>query len=156
MAEAENSVNIHTQNIAIFHSNHGALVQLSENHLTAFRQRPSHEFNQGLVFSNKPLKDDELFEVRIDRKVSHLPLLNLSFSLSWFFEQVHSWTGSLQIGVITHDPAELVPTPPNALDIANRAWVSENQNKNSENSYWDLKYNFNRYCLEVTYLKMEK
>ena len=52
-----------------FHSNHGSLVQLSENHLTAFRQRPSHEFNQGLVFSHKPIKDDELFEVRIDRKV---------------------------------------------------------------------------------------
>lgn len=57
------------ENNFTFHRNHGALVQLSENRLTAFRQRPSHEFNQGLVFSNKPLKNDEVFEVRIDRKV---------------------------------------------------------------------------------------
>ena len=53
-----------------FHSNHGSLVQLSENRLSAFRLRPSHEFNQGLVFSSQPLKDDQLFEVKIDRKVS--------------------------------------------------------------------------------------
>lgn len=52
-----------------FHQNHGTLVQLSENGLSAFRLRPSHEFNQGLVFSSRPLQDDQVFEVRIDRKV---------------------------------------------------------------------------------------
>ena len=52
-----------------FHSNHGNLVQLSEDRLSAFRLRPSHEFNQGLVFSSLPLRNDEVFEVRIDRKV---------------------------------------------------------------------------------------
>ena len=59
-----------------FHSNHGTLVQLSENRLSAFRLRPSHEFNQGLVFSNQPLKDDQLFEVRIDRKVCTILILS--------------------------------------------------------------------------------
>ena len=52
-----------------FHPIHGTLVQLSENGLSAFRLRPSHEFNQGLAFSNRPLKDEQVFEVRIDRKV---------------------------------------------------------------------------------------
>ena len=57
-----------------FHANHGTLVQLSENGFSAFRLRPSHEFNQGLVFSSRSLKDEQVFEVRIDRKV--LKLLN--------------------------------------------------------------------------------
>ena len=65
MAEGDSD----SENNFTFHYNHGTLVQLSENRLTAFRQRPSHEFNQGLVFSHKPLKDDEVFEIRIDRKV---------------------------------------------------------------------------------------
>ena len=65
MAEGEQD----SEDLFTFHHNHGTLVQLSENRLTAFRQRPSHEFNHGLLFSSKPIKDDELFEVRIDRKV---------------------------------------------------------------------------------------
>lgn len=74
MAESDSD----SKNNFTFHRNHGALVQLSENRLTAFRQRPSHEFNQGLVFSNKPLKNDEIFEVRIDRKVRTLCQKNKS------------------------------------------------------------------------------
>ena len=53
-----------------FHSIHGSSVQLSENGSSAFRLRPSHEFNQGLVFSSLSLKDEQIFEVRIDRKVT--------------------------------------------------------------------------------------
>ena len=37
--------------------------------------------------------------------------------------QVHSWTGSLQIGVMTADPASLQPAPHNALDVVNKSWV---------------------------------
>lgn len=77
----------HTQNNIVqlhqqFHPNHGTLVQLSENCLSAFRLRPSHEFNQGLVFSSRPLRDDQVFEVRIDRKVytMHFSSMNVLYA----------------------------------------------------------------------------
>ena len=54
---------------ASFHSKTGSLVTLSNNNKTAQRNQPVQEFNNGVIFSNEPLKDAQLFEVRIDRKV---------------------------------------------------------------------------------------
>jgi neuralized-like protein 4 len=45
------------------------MVTLSNNGRTAQRNHPAQEFNNGVVFSLEPLKDNQLFEVKIDRKV---------------------------------------------------------------------------------------
>ena len=41
----------------------GSLVKLSGGRRTAERRRPLDEFNNGVVMTNRPLRDDELFEV---------------------------------------------------------------------------------------------
>jgi len=62
-----------------FHENHGRNVQFrDEERVTAFR---SDSYNQGIVISNRPLKTDEVFQVRIDK-------LN------------QRWSSSLSIGVV--------------------------------------------------------
>ena len=52
-----------------FHRRHGSLITLANNGRTASRSEPSQEFNNGLVISRRPLKENEIFEVRIDKKV---------------------------------------------------------------------------------------
>jgi Neuralized. len=46
------------------------------------------DFNNGVVLTNRPLKPNELFEVRLDKMVT-------------------KWAGSIEIGVTTHNPTEL-------------------------------------------------
>lgn len=46
-----------------FHERVGALVKLSNNARTAERRRPIDEFNNGVVMTHRPLRDNELFEV---------------------------------------------------------------------------------------------
>jgi neuralized-like protein 4 len=46
------------------------------------------DFNNGVVLTHRPLKPDELFEVRLDKMVT-------------------KWAGSIEIGVTTHSPTEL-------------------------------------------------
>jgi len=64
-----------------FHTRCGSLVKLSANRRTGERLKPSDEFNNGIVMTHRPLKDDELFEIRIDRLVS---CFILTFSLPYF------------------------------------------------------------------------
>ena len=52
-----------------FHRRHGSLITLTNNGRTACRSEPGQEFNNGLVISRKTLKENEIFEVRIDKKV---------------------------------------------------------------------------------------
>lgn len=59
-----------------FHSKCGKKITLTNNNRTA--KRMVTEFNHGLVLSAEPLKDDVLFEVRIDQKVA-------------------SWSGSIEV-----------------------------------------------------------
>lgn len=54
----------------MFHERCGESVKLSNDNKTASRNLA--EFNYGLVLSSEPLVNDELFEVRIDKKVSSL------------------------------------------------------------------------------------
>ncbi|XP_076270318.1 neuralized E3 ubiquitin protein ligase 4 isoform X2 [Rhynchophorus ferrugineus] len=72
-----------------FHERCGSLVKLSNNNRTAERRRPLDEFNNGVVMTNRPLKDGELFEIRIDRLVD-------------------KWSGSIEMGITTHNPNSLV------------------------------------------------
>lgn len=46
------------------------------------------DFNNGVVLTNRPLRANELFEVRLDKMVS-------------------KWAGSIEIGVTTYSPTEL-------------------------------------------------
>lgn len=48
-----------------FHDKCGGLVKLSNTRRTAERRRPLDEFNNGVVMTNRPLKDDEMFEVLV-------------------------------------------------------------------------------------------
>ena len=48
-----------------FHERCGTLVKLTNNHCTAERQRPLDEFNNGVVTTARPLRNDERFEVSV-------------------------------------------------------------------------------------------
>jgi neuralized-like protein 4 len=71
-----------------FHARCGSLVKLTSNSRTAERRRPFDEFNNGIAMTSRPLKDNELFEIRIDRLVD-------------------KWSGSIEAGVTTHCPSAL-------------------------------------------------
>lgn len=71
-----------------FHNRCGSLVKLSPNCRTSERRRPLDEFNNGVVMTHRPLRDNELFEIRIDKLVD-------------------KWSGSIEVGVTTHNPAAL-------------------------------------------------
>lgn len=71
-----------------FHNRCGSLVKLSTNCRTSERRRPLDEFNNGVVMTHRALHDNELFEIRIDKLVD-------------------KWSGSIEVGVTTHNPAAL-------------------------------------------------
>ncbi|XP_047524615.1 neuralized-like protein 4 isoform X2 [Pieris napi] len=71
-----------------FHPRCGILVKLSNNNKSAERSRPLDDYNNGVVMTHRPLYDNELFEIRIDRLVD-------------------KWSGSIEVGVTTHNPATI-------------------------------------------------
>ncbi|KAG6443228.1 hypothetical protein O3G_MSEX002723 [Manduca sexta] len=71
-----------------FHPRCGILVKLSANNKTAERARPLDDYNNGVVMTHRPLYDNELFEIRIDRLVD-------------------KWSGSIEMGVTSHNPATI-------------------------------------------------
>lgn len=56
---------------AELHPRSGKLIGLSNSNRTARRNQPVQEFNHGLVLSKEPLRDRDVFTVRIDKKVSN-------------------------------------------------------------------------------------
>lgn len=66
-----------------FHDKCGSLVKLSSGHRSAERRRPLDEFNNGVVMTHRPLKDSELFEIRIDRLVD-------------------KWSGSIEVNFLSY------------------------------------------------------
>uniref|UniRef100_A0A672NLP7 Neuralized-like protein 4 n=1 Tax=Sinocyclocheilus grahami TaxID=75366 RepID=A0A672NLP7_SINGR len=77
-----------TNDALLFHEKCGTLIKLSNNNKTAERRRPLDEFNNGVVMTNRPLRNNEMFEIRIDKLVD-------------------KWSGSIEIGVTTHNPNNL-------------------------------------------------
>lgn len=63
-----------------FHHVRGRNVRIINNGLTALRPRPLAEFNDAIVFSNRPLRDGELFEIYLDSMVDR-------------------WSGSIELGI---------------------------------------------------------
>ncbi|CAG5929217.1 unnamed protein product [Menidia menidia] len=53
---------------AELHPRSGKLIGLSNSNRTARRNQPVQEFNHGLVLSKEPLRDRDVFTVRIDKK----------------------------------------------------------------------------------------
>ena len=62
-----------------FSSFHGGQVAVSHNSRSAVRINPLCEFNDAIVMSYRPLRDDELFEVIVEKLVSR-------------------WSGSMEAG----------------------------------------------------------
>lgn len=73
------------------------------NGLTAVRPRPLTEFNDAIVFSNRPLRDGELFEIILEKMVDR-------------------WSGSVEIGVTACRPDEL-ELPSTATDLDQTTWM---------------------------------
>ncbi|CAB3250156.1 unnamed protein product [Arctia plantaginis] len=71
-----------------FHPRCGILIKLTANNKCAERARPLDDYNNGVVMTHRPLHDNELFEIRIDRLVD-------------------KWSGSIEVGVTSHNPATL-------------------------------------------------
>jgi neuralized-like protein 4 len=57
------------------------------------------------VLSSCPLQDNQLFEVRIDKKIN-------------------SWSGSIEVGVTCCDPSTIdVPFPSSATELREGTWI---------------------------------
>lgn len=86
-----------------FHPRCGRFVHLSDDRRSASRTRPHDEFNNGVVLSNRPLNDNELFEVVMVQKVS-------------------KWSGSLEMGVTIHKP-ETLEIPSSLANFRDGMWL---------------------------------
>ena len=72
----------------MFHSACGSHAAVINSGITSHRPNAADDFNFGVVLTNRFLKSNEVFEVRLDKMVS-------------------KWAGSIEIGVTTHSPTDL-------------------------------------------------
>ncbi|KAG8236591.1 hypothetical protein J437_LFUL016943 [Ladona fulva] len=85
----------------LFHPNCGTNVAIVNNGRTIVKLNDDEKYH-GFAMTNRPLKDNELFEVRLDRKTT-------------------KWDYGMAIGVTTHDPNTLV-VPIYVDDLKNGTW----------------------------------
>lgn len=86
-----------------FHHIHGQNSTIANNGRTCLRPNATGEFNDAIIMSSRPLKDNELFEVIIEKMVDR-------------------WSGSLEAGVTLIKPEEL-EFPNTMTDIAYDTWM---------------------------------
>ncbi|XP_032236441.2 neuralized-like protein 4 isoform X1 [Nematostella vectensis] len=87
----------------VFHPHCGSLVQLGNRNRTAERQFPEEEFKNSVVLTNQPLRDNELFEVVVEKLTD-------------------MWAGSLEVGITSHNPLQIV-LPPTMTSMTSGAWM---------------------------------
>jgi neuralized-like protein 4 len=75
-------------NRLLFHQNCGSHASVINSGMSAHRPNAADDFNFGVVLTNRPLRANEVFEVRLDKMVA-------------------KWAGSIEIGVTTHSPNDL-------------------------------------------------
>lgn len=78
--DLESSCVVETEELR-FHHVHGQNAVIVNNGRTATRPNASGEFNDAIIMSNRPLKDNELFEIIIEKMVDR-------------------WSGSIEAGKI--------------------------------------------------------
>ncbi|KAG0729696.1 Neuralized-like protein 4 [Chionoecetes opilio] len=89
----------------MFHPRCGRCVHLANGNKTAFRSNPTQEFNRGLIFSLEPIKDNEVFEVTIDKKFFRpLSLRPLVTPASQRFNPSHGGLPELSVRVCMFEP----------------------------------------------------
>ena len=79
-----------------FHDRKGAMIKLSNNNRTCERRRPYDEFNNGVVMTHRPLRDNELLEIRIDRLVYSLNLAKTLTKLDQNIREIDGFILCLQ------------------------------------------------------------
>uniref|UniRef100_A0A8B9PAZ3 NHR domain-containing protein n=1 Tax=Apteryx owenii TaxID=8824 RepID=A0A8B9PAZ3_APTOW len=87
----------------LFHPNCGQKAAIVNEGRTALRPHATDDFNHGVVLSSRALRDNELFQVRIDKMVD-------------------KWAGSIEIGVTTHNPAYL-QLPSTMTNLRSGTWM---------------------------------
>jgi neuralized-like protein 4 len=84
------------------------LIKLSGSQRTAERRRPLDEFNNGVVVTHRPLLNNELFEVNLLAEPTEPSVLICDFFVKIRIEKlVAKWSGSIEVGVTSHDPETL-------------------------------------------------
>ncbi|KAF0766521.1 neuralized-like protein 4 isoform X1 [Aphis craccivora] len=86
-----------------FHPMCGAHTLVINNNTVAYRPNALDDFNNGVVLTNRPLRLNELFEVRLDRLVT-------------------KWAGSIEIGVTTHSPGD-IDYPLTMTNVHSGTWM---------------------------------
>ena len=86
-----------------FHHLHGRNARINNNGLTASRPNAPGEFNEAVVITNRPLKDNEHFEVVIEKMVDR-------------------WSGNIEAGVTLIRPEDL-EFPNTMTDIDYDTWI---------------------------------
>ncbi|XP_043542823.1 neuralized-like protein 4 [Chiloscyllium plagiosum] len=87
----------------LFHPNCGQKAAIVCDGRTALRPHATDDFNHGVVLSNRSLRSNEIFQVRIDKMVD-------------------KWAGSIEIGVTTHNPAYL-QLPSTMTNLRSGTWM---------------------------------
>lgn len=86
-----------------FYHIHGRNARVSNNGLTASRPRTLGEFNHAIVITNRPLREGEMFEVKIETLVDR-------------------WSGSIEAGVTAIRPEEF-EFPSTMTDMDHGTWM---------------------------------
>ncbi|XP_046397287.1 neuralized-like protein 4 [Ischnura elegans] len=94
----------------LFNERHGKNALLLNGGRSAYRNNPEPQDGHGALFSSRPLKDDELFEVRVESKIS-------------------KWGGnSIGIGVTAFPVSSFNSTTLWMMDIKYLTWMMYNNN----------------------------
>ena len=108
---------------AELHPRSGKLIGLSNSNRTARRNQPVQEFNHGLVLSKEPLRDRDVFTVRIDKKVNNNNRPVAAASLSGGESSGSSGAGTGRWSVSVRSEGLLLPGAAHTAD-SDHGWCS--------------------------------